>query len=113
MKVIILSLTLVFLLAEHGTAQSVDPQKTAITSTTQENETVKLKVTGLTCAGCASHLYKVLKEIERVVDNSVEYPGDIAVVDYDPKQTQPEKLIASIEEKTSYKAKELKTMNGQ
>ncbi|RUA27690.1 MAG: copper chaperone [Bacteroidetes bacterium] len=103
MKTIILSLTFVFLLAGHGMAQTAESQKTA--ETTQKSETVKLKVTGLTCAGCASHLYKVLKETKGVVDNSVEYPGDIAVVDYDPRQIQPEKLIAAIEEKTSYKAK--------
>ena len=103
MKIIILSITLVALLAGQGMAQSADPQKPAQTSTTQENETVKLKVTGLTCAGCASHLYKVLKETKGVVDNSVEYPGDIAVVDYDPKKTTTDEIIAAIEEKTRYK----------
>lgn len=111
MKTIILSLAFVFLLAGYGMAQSTDSQKTA--KTAQESETVKLKVTGLTCAGCASHLYKVLKETKGVVDNSVEYPGDIAVVDYDPKQTQPEKLIAAIQEKTTYKAEVLKPKNNQ
>ncbi|WP_245802811.1 hypothetical protein [Cyclobacterium lianum] len=49
-----------------------------------------------------------MKETKGVVDNSVQYPGDIAVVDYDPKQTQPEQLIAAIEEKTTYKAEVLK-----
>ena len=81
MKTIILSLTFVFLLAGNGMAQSAN---SPTTESTQKSETVKLKVTGLTCAGCASHLYKVLKETKGVVDNSVEYPGDIAVIDYDP-----------------------------
>ncbi len=106
MKPIIFSLAFIFLLAGHGMAQSADPQKTV--KTIQKSETVKIKVTGLTCAGCASNLYKVLKETKGVVDNSVQYPGDIAVVDYDPKQTQPEQLIAAIEEKTTYKAEVLK-----
>ncbi|AGA80660.1 MULTISPECIES: heavy-metal-associated domain-containing protein [Echinicola] len=104
MKTIILSLAFVFLLAGHGIVQSTDSQKTEKASTTQENETVKLKVTELTCAGCTNHLYKILKETKGVIDKSVEYPGDIAVVEYDPKQTNPEKLIASIKEKTAYKA---------
>ena len=104
MKTIILSLTFVFLLAGNGMAQSAN---SPITESTQKSETVKLKVTGLTCAGCASHLYKVLKETKGVVDNSVEYPGDIAVIDYYPIKTRPEQLIASIEEKTSYKKAEL------
>ena len=106
MKSIISSIIFIFLLMGHGMAQSADSQK--IAETVQKSETVKFKVTGLTCAGCASHLYKVLKETKGVIDNSVEYPGDIAVVDYDPKQTQPEKLIAAIEEKTTYKAELLK-----
>ena len=106
MKFIISSIIFIFLLTGHGMAQSADSQK--IAETIQKSETVKFKVTGLTCAGCASHLYKVLKETKGVIDNSVEYPGDIAVVDYDPKQTQPEKLIAAIEEKTTYKAELLK-----
>ncbi|GAA5027382.1 hypothetical protein GCM10011506_16730 [Marivirga lumbricoides] len=109
MKTIILSLTFVFLLAGHGMAQTAESQKTA--ETTQKSETVKLKVTGLTCAGCASHLYRVLKVTKGVLDNSVEYPSDIAVIDYDPKKTQPEQLIAAIEEKTSYKAVVLKPNN--
>lgn len=103
MKTIILSFVLVFLIAGQGIAQSADPQKSAKTSTTQENETVKLKVSGLTCAGCASHLYKVLMETKGVIDNSVEYPGDIAVVNYDPDKIKPKEIIAAIEEKTSYK----------
>ncbi|MEQ8685968.1 MAG: heavy-metal-associated domain-containing protein [Imperialibacter sp.] len=100
-----------WLLCWQGTAQSTESQKTAKIG--QKSETVKLKVTGLTCVGCASLLYKVLKETKGVIDNSVEYPGDIAVVDYDPKQTQPEKLIAAIEEKTSYKAELLKPNNDE
>lgn len=111
MKSIVLSMTLVTLLAVQGMAQTAESQKAA--KTTQESETIKLKVTGLTCAGCASHLYKVLKETKGVVDNSVEYPGDIAVVDFDPKQTQPEQLIVAIEEKTSYKAVVLKPNNDE
>lgn len=106
MKFIISSIKFIFLLTGHGMAQSADSHK--IAETIQKSETVKLKVTGLTCAGCASHLYKVLKETKSVIDNSVEYPGDIAVVDYDAKLTQPEKLITAIEEKTTYKAELLK-----
>ncbi len=101
----------VFLLAGHGIAQSVDSQKAV--KTVKKSVMVKLKVSGLTCAGCASHVYNVLKETKGVLENSVEYPGDIAVVDYDPKLTQPEKLIAAIEEKTTYKAELLKPKNNQ
>jgi|GEM_PF-2515559 copper chaperone CopZ len=75
----------------------------------QENtETVKLKITGLTCAGCSSQLHKLLNETKGVVDNSVEYPGDIAVIQYNPDQTSPELIMVAIKENTSYTAELLK-----
>ena len=67
-------------------------------------KSVKLKVTGLTCAGCASHLYQVLSETPGVIDNEVKYPGDITLVKYDASKIQPEEIIQSIEEKTRYRA---------
>lgn len=102
MKTIILTLTFVFLLVGHGMAQTIESQKTA--ETTQKSKTIKLKVTGMTCAGCASHVYKVLSETKGVLDNSVEYPGDIAIVKYDEGIISPEEIIKAIEKNTSYKA---------
>ncbi len=69
-----------------------------------ETEKVKLKITGLTCAGCASNLHKVLSETTGIFKNSVEYPGDLAVVEYDPKKITPDEIIKAIEDKTSYSA---------
>ena len=84
---------------------SVYGQTTPDESPTSKNEAeVKLKITGLTCAGCATHVVKVLKETKGVLDNHVEYPGDIAIIKYDDKKTKPSELIAAIEKKTSYKA---------
>ncbi|MFY0654387.1 MAG: heavy-metal-associated domain-containing protein [Cyclobacteriaceae bacterium] len=71
---------------------------------TQKGKVVKLKVTGLTCSGCANHVFKVLKDTKGVLDNYVEYPGNIATVQYDPKKITPEAIIKSIEQNTSYKA---------
>lgn len=69
-----------------------------------KTEKVKLKITGLTCAGCAGHLNKVLSETNGIINNSVEYPGDLAVVEYDSKKITPDEIIKAIEDKTSYKA---------
>lgn len=69
-----------------------------------KTEKVKLKITGLTCAGCASNLHKVLSETNGIFKNSVEYPGDLAVVEYDPKKITTDEIIKTIEDKTSYKA---------
>jgi periplasmic mercuric ion binding protein len=69
---------------------------------------VELKVSGMTCAGCNSNLSQVLSKVDGVIEQDVAYPGDIAVVTYDPKKTSPKDLVATIHEQTSYTA-EVKT----
>ncbi|HEY1010056.1 MAG TPA: heavy metal-associated domain-containing protein [Daejeonella sp.] len=69
----------------------------------RKKEVLRLKLTGITCAGCASHVSKALKSQVGVLEETVEYPGDIAVVKYDPEKTSPEQIIKVIE-KAGYKA---------
>ena len=120
-KIFFIALSLLFMLSLNVNAQSacckkismatpgIEQESPAKQAVKQENtETVKLKISGLTCAGCASHVHKVLKETQGVVDNSVEYPGDIAVVQYNPDQTSPELIIKAIEKNTSYTAELVK-----
>lgn len=100
MKQLIITLTLICMVSIGAIAQSSNDQ-----SLTQEKSLeVKLKVSGMTCAGCASHLYKVLKETKGVIDNHVEYPGDIAIVTYNPDKIKPEEIVTAIESKTTYRA---------
>lgn len=96
--VLILSLVIISGLSE------VTAQKTEPVSERRGGKEVKLKITGLTCAGCNSHLSTLLSEMAGIIDNSVEYPGDIAVIQYDPEKLKVDEIIAIIEEKTSYKA---------
>jgi mercuric ion binding protein len=81
--------------SEEGVIQEVKQENT---------ETVKLKITGLTCAGCASHVHKALSKTPGVTDNTVAYPGDIALIQYDPEKTNPELIIEAIEKETPYTA---------
>jgi periplasmic mercuric ion binding protein len=69
-------------------------------------ETVKLIITGMTCAGCNSHVYNILSETPGVVDNSVEYPGSIAIVKYDPSKISTKEIIKTLKEKTPYTVEE-------
>ena len=68
-------------------------------------ETVEVKLTGMMCGGCASKVYNVLKETDGVVDNQVKYPGDVAIVTYDPEKIQPAEIVSTIEDQTDFKAK--------
>lgn len=87
-----------FLCSMQGLAQRIDNQSS------NKVKSVELKVTGMTCAGCASHVHKVLSETAGIVDNEVKYPGDIAVIKYDPIKIQPQEIIQTIEEETNFKA---------
>ena len=75
--------------------------------TQQEGETVKLKITGMTCTGCSNHISNALKEVDGIIEHKVEYPGDLATIQYDPKKTNPDAIIKIIE-KTGYKAEIIK-----
>jgi mercuric ion binding protein len=116
---ILISLGFTLSFSANAQAQCCKKPNTAMASASSEKslaqevkqantETVKLKITGMTCAGCASHVHKALSETPGVVDNSVEYPGNVAVIQYDPGKTKPALIIEAIEKSTSYKAELIK-----
>jgi len=72
-----------------------------------EPKTVTLKVTGMTCSGCANHISTSLKKLDGVIEYEVKYPGDIATVKYDPDKTNEKEIITAIT-KAGYKAKVIK-----
>ena len=79
-------------------------EKTRTEKAAQVNtKTVKLKITGMTCAGCSNHVTQALKNVDGVIKIDLEYPGDVATIEYDSKKTTPKELIAAIE-KINYKA---------
>jgi len=73
----------------------------------QEPKTVNLKITGMTCAGCSNHISNALKEVDGIIEYNVEYPGDLAIIQYDSSKTNPEAIIKVIEH-TGYKAEIIK-----
>lgn len=85
------------------TAQQASAQSAAATKA----QTIKLKITGMTCSGCANHVSTALGKVAGVLSEDVEYPGDVAVVKYDPAKTDEKSLIAAVE-KAGYKAAALK-----
>ena len=76
---------------------------TVKTVTKDEPKTVKLKITGMTCAGCSNHVATTLKALAGVVEQNVEYPGDLATIKYNPAKTSVADIIKAIE-KIGYKA---------
>jgi len=73
----------------------------------EEPKTVTLKITGMSCAGCASHIHTALSKTDGVISDEVKYPGDVATVKYDASKTSEKEIIAVIE-KAGYKAELIK-----
>ncbi len=73
----------------------------------EEPKTVTFKITGMSCAGCASHIHTALSKNGGVISDEVKYPGDVATIKYDASKIS-EKEIISVIEKAGYKAEVIK-----
>jgi periplasmic mercuric ion binding protein len=108
-KLLVLPILALLLITFQAKAQDVEAknQDMITSSTIQNSTTIKFKITGITCAGCSNAIYNALMEVDGVLEHSVEYPGDIAIIEYDNSKTNADELIKVIEEK-GFKAEELK-----
>ena len=91
-----------------GSCSQANAQIVETAITKSEPKTVTLKVTGMTCAGCANHISTSLDKLDGVIEHEVKYPGDIATVKYDPDKTTEKDIIAAIEKTGKYKAEVMK-----
>ncbi|CAA9432243.1 MAG: Lead, cadmium, zinc and mercury transporting ATPase; Copper-translocating P-type ATPase [uncultured Rubrobacteraceae bacterium] len=63
----------------------------------QEDKTLAIPVTGMTCASCVRRVEQALSKKEGVSGASVNFAAEKATVEYDPKATDPDELIEVIE----------------
>ena len=105
-KLLVVPILALFLISFQANAQS---SKTEVLNevASKNVKTVTLKLTGITCAGCSNAIYNALKEVDGVLEHSVEYPGDIAVIEFDDSKTSIKALKLVIEEK-GFKAEVIK-----
>lgn len=60
-----------------------------------------LKVSGMTCGGCAGMVEKSLVKLEGVTTAKVDYKTGEAQVEFDAKKTTPEKIVAAFNQANS------------
>jgi len=108
-NIILIPVLALVLFSVETTAQNknLETQKVETSVDGQNLTTVHFKITGITCAGCSNGIYKAVKAVDGVTEHSVEYPGDIAVIQFDKTKTSMEALKAVIEKK-GYKVELLK-----
>ena len=103
MTFIFTSIALFVVLSVNAQTSQKNTQDTQV----KQNKSIKnveIRLTGMTCAGCASTVSNVLSEIPGITFNEVKYPGDIAVVKYNSKKIKPEDIVKVIEDKTTFTA---------
>lgn len=69
-----------------------------------DTSTVRLRIEGMTCGGCAVSARIVLQRVEGVTSAEVDYEKKLAVVTYDDSRVSPERLITVLREKLRYTA---------
>ena len=75
---------------------SQGPSKTAQSGTAKLQVTqCALKVSGMTCGGCAGMVEKSLLKLDGVTAAKVDYKTGEAQVEFDSKKTTPEKIVAA------------------
>ncbi len=85
------------------TAFDKPPQPTSAAAPPTELSTVELKVSGMTCSGCAVSVRKALLETPGVASASVDHEAGRATVQYDPAKASTTQLIEAVN-KTGFKA---------
>lgn len=115
-KLIIISAAAMFFYAASqvcgcGSCKKVNAQTLASDETIKsEPKSVTLKVTGMTCGGCANNIHSALSKKDGILENEVKFPGDVAIVKYNPDKITEMDIITTIE-KAGYKAEVLKVEN--
>lgn len=71
-----------------------------------------LKVTGMTCGGCAAAVKSAAKKADGVKEAEVSYEKGLADVTYDPAKTNPKAIAQAITERSGFKA-EVQTPKGK
>ena len=79
------------------------PPPTAVAAQPASLSTVELKVSGMTCGGCAVSVRNALLETPGVSAAEVDFESARAKVHYDPSRVSPEHLIEAVN-KTGFKA---------
>jgi len=99
-KTILFSGLLTILAPLSGFSQ--EPSKTGQSETAKLQVTqCALKVSGMTCGGCAGMVEKSLLKLDGVTTAKVDYKTGEAQVRFDSKKTTPDKIVAAFNQANS------------
>lgn len=100
------SATIVCPLCETVVARAAT-ESVALASQLPDTATVRMRISGMTCATCPITARVALKKLRGVYDARVTYSDSLAVVRYDPRRVTPAQMLAHLTELTGYKGRVL------
>ncbi len=65
---------------------------------------VQLAISGMTCGACCTKVETAAKELAGVVDAKADYQKGQATITYETAKVDVDKIVSTINEKTSFKA---------
>jgi Cu+-exporting ATPase len=90
-------------MTKTGDAGAHGAEQHAHDGATAGAETIRIPVSGMTCAACSSRVQRTLQKQAGVADASVNLMMKTATITYDPSAVAPEQLVAAIRD-TGYGA---------
>jgi mercuric ion transport protein len=88
-----------------------DNQQTQVIAGNKDNiETVELKIKGMYCEGCGTHVNYEISKVKGVIECTTSYEKGISIVKYDKSQTNIESIIAAVNA-TGYKVVSYKVIS--
>ena len=97
--------TIFVLFAVTGVAVTLNGGSTAATADDEQKTAVcTLKVTGMTCGGCAAAVKNAAKRVDGVKDAKVSSEHGRAEVTYDPAKITPKAIAQAITTRSGFKA---------
>lgn len=70
----------------------------------KKSERCVLKITGMTCAGCAAAVKMAAKKVDGVSAIEVSYEDGRAIVTFDPAKTSPDAIAKAVTKGSGFKA---------
>jgi Cu+-exporting ATPase len=89
----VLALVVVAIMLAAGASFASQEKQSEPASTKLQITQCALKVSGMTCGGCAEIVMQRLVKLEGVKAATVDYKSGDVQVEYDAKKTTPEKIV--------------------
>jgi copper chaperone CopZ len=87
----------------ESAVSSAAAQSTIAASQAVDTTTVRIRITGMTCATCPVTARVALKKLDGVYDATVTYDDSLGVVRYDAKRVNPAQIASHLTRLTGYK----------